>query len=377
MTRNSLLKSTAVAVLIAGALAATRGVRGQQPAGQAAGAGAGRGQGGGGGRGAVQAAVVSDEETLKRGFKKLHDGPQTVAEYEKIFNEIKNWGRWGKDDQFGTMNLVTDAKRKEASKLVKMGLVVSMAHTVETQKTADMDTPFELGGGGSHFSYGFHSTTQSHLDAICQFDYKGQLYNGFDIKEVKPNTGCKVEDVDHLKTGLITRGILMDIPRLKGLKYLEPGTPVYPEDFEAWEKKTGIKVGPGDAVFLRTGRWSRRAEKGPWQLYPAPPGQGEAGYHTLCAPWFKKRDVAIVGADVSNDVTPHIDVTAEVLAVTRGMPVHSLVIAALGGIIVDALDLEQLSETAARLNRWEFMVVGAPPRVTGATGSLINPVAIF
>jgi len=329
------------------------------------------------GRMNIDSATYSDEEFLKRGFKKPHDGYQTVAEYEKVFRQISNWGRWGKNDQMGTLNLITDEKRRQAAALVKSGIAVSMAHTVVQEVTADMQTPFKLEGGGSRFTYGFHSTTQSHLDAVCQFDYKGRLYNGFLIKDTKGPDGCKVQDVDMMKDGLITRGVLMDIPRLKGLPYLEPGTPVYASDFEAWEKKTGVKVGPGDAILLRTGRWARRAEKGPWQLYPAPPGEGEAGYHATTPIWFKQRDVAIVAADVSNDVTPHAEVKPEVLAYTRGMPVHSLAIVALGAIVVDALDFEAVADTAARLNRYEFLVVGAPPRVTGATGSLINMVAVF
>jgi kynurenine formamidase len=325
----------------------------------------------------VQAEDADEATFKKRGFRKPHDGPQSVAEYERIFKEISNWGRWGKDDQLGTLNLITNAKRKQAASLVKQGIAVSLAHDLITDKVADMPNPFELSGGGSTFRYSFHSTTHSHLDAICQFDYKGLLFNGWNIKEMKGPGGCKTQGVEAMKDGLMTRGILMDIPRLRGLKYLEPGTPVYAEDFEAWEKKTGIKVQPGDAVFLRTGRWARRAEKGPWQLYPAPPGEGEAGYHSTTPIWFKKRDVAIVGADVSNDVTPHIDVKPEVLAYTRGMPVHSLTIVALGAIVVDAMDLEAVAETAAKLNRWEFMVVGAPPRVKGGTGSLLNLTAVF
>ena len=200
------------------------------------------------------------------GFKKPNDGPQSIAEYEKIFKEISNWGRWGKDDQLGTMNLVTDAKRRQAAALVKNGIAVSLSHDLVTEKVADMPNPFELTGGGSTFKYSFHSTTHSHLDAICQFDYKGQLYNGHNIKDTKSEKGCTTLGVEALKHGLTTRGILIDIPRLRGLKYLEPGTAVYPEDIEAWEKKAGIKIGAGDAIFLRTGRWARRAEKGPWQL---------------------------------------------------------------------------------------------------------------
>lgn len=370
MTRRSLMAGVLVTIACVSATAVA--TRGQQPAGRAPAPGAAPQQGGG-----VQALAVDDAESARRGFKKPHDGPQTVAEYESLFTSISNWGRWGKDDQLGAMNLVTDAKRKQAASLVKTGVAVSLSHALVTDTVADMPTPFELTGGGSTFKYSFHSTTHSHLDAICQFDYKGQLYNGWQIKDTKSAKGCTTLHVDALKNGLTTRGVLVDIPRLRGVKYLEPGTPIYPAEIEAWEKKAGVKIGPGDAILLRTGRWLRRAEKGPWQLFPAPPGEGEAGYHVSCAAWFKKRDVAIVGADVSNDVTPHVEVAGEVLSLTRGMPIHSLTIVALGGIIIDALDLEAVADTAAKLNRWEFMLVGAPPRAVGATGSLINLTAIF
>jgi hypothetical protein len=178
------------------------------------------------------------------------------------------------------------------------------------------------------------------------------------------------------KAGFITRAILYDIPRLKGVPYLEPGTPVYPEDLEAWEKKIGVKAGPGDAILLRTGRWERREKVGPWNLIPADPTPGEAGYHISTVPWMKQRDVALIAADVSNDVRPS-GVPKEVQAVVRGMPVHSLYIVSMGGLLVDAVDLEEAAATAARLKRWEFMLSGAPDAVKGGTGSLLNLTALF
>lgn len=327
--------------------------------------------------GLIATSQVRGEQDFK-GFRAPNDGPQSIEEYEALKKELSNWGRWGQDDNLGAVNLITPEKIAEAATLVKTGQRVSMAHAVLQESAADMPNPFDLSGNGSKFTYTFHSTTHSHLDAVCQFDYKGVLFNGHRLgKDIKDENGCHVLDTDALKDGLITRGILLDIPRLKGLPYLEPGTAVYPADVEAWEEMAGVKVSSGDAIFLRTGRWARRAVTGPWQLYPAPPGEGEAGYHTDMARWFKERDVAIVGADVSNDVTPHLDAAAEVLAETRLMPVHSLAIVDLGIVIVDAMDLEAVAEMAAKLNRWEFMVVGAPPRIERGTGSLINLIAIF
>ncbi len=311
--------------------------------------------------------------------------PQSVAAFEQLQKEVSNWGRWGAADEIGTMNLVTDAKRKDAAKLVRTGRAVSLAHTLITESALDLPAapgaslgPFEMTNGGTTFKYSFHSTTHSHVDALCQFDYQGQLYNGVKVADAKGPGGCTKQGIEQVKTGFTTRGVLLDIPRLKGVPYLEPGTPVYAEDLEAWEKKARVKVQPGDAIFLRTGRWERRAKVGPWDLIPAKPidAAGEAGYHVSTVRWMKQRDVAIVAADVSNDVRPS-GVPQEVLSRVRAMPVHSLVIVSLGGYVVDAVDLEELAETAARLNRWEFLVTGAPAAARGATGSLLNLTAIF
>lgn len=311
--------------------------------------------------------------------------PQTVAAFEQLQKELSNWGRWGAADEIGTLNLITDAKRKAAAKLVKTGKAISLAHTLITESAPDLPNkpgmslgPFEMTNGGTTFKYSFHSTTHSHVDALCQFDYEGRLYNGVKVSEAKGPAGCSKQGMELVKVGFTTRGVLLDIPRLKGVPYLEPGTPVYPEDIEAWEKKAGVKVQPGDAIFLRTGRWDRRTKVGPWDLIPAKPidAAGEAGYHISTMRWMKQRDVAIIAADVSNDVRPS-GVPQEVLSRVRAMPVHSLAIVTLGAYIIDAVDLEELAATAAKLNRWEFMVTGAPAAAKGATGSLVNLTAIF
>jgi kynurenine formamidase len=182
---------------------------------------------------------------------------------------------------------------------------------------------------------------------------------------VNTDKGCAKLGIDNLKQGIVTRGVLLDIPRLKNLPYLEPGTPVFVEDIEAWEKKANVKVSPGDVILLRTGRWARRAKLGPWNV-----GQNEAGYHASIAPWLKERGVSFLTSDVAQDVTPS-------LVPGINLPVHTLAITALGIDIMDNLDLEQLAETAARLNRWEFLFMASPVPVTGGTGFPANPLAIF
>ena len=341
--------------------------RGGEPAGQRGGGDAagqpGDGQrGAGGGQRGRGGPVISPGPTAAR-------FPKNADEFDQMFNQVKNWGRWGKDDQLGTANLITDAKRKQAFALVKSRLTVSLAHNPLTEAAPDNGSPFEhtmnRGFTTDTYKVSYHGYAHSHIDALCHILYKGQTYNGHATADINTDKGCTELSIDKLKNGIVTRGILIDIPRLKNLPYLEPGTPVFIEDLEAWEKKAGVKVSPGDAIFLRTGRWARRAKLGPWNV-----PQNEAGYHASVAPWLKERGVSFLGSDDAQDVTPS-------LVEGVGLPVHTLAITALGLDILDNQDLEAVAETAAKLNRWEFLLIVAPVPVTGGTGFPVNALAIF
>ena len=293
----------------------------------------------------------------------------TAAEFDKLFTENNNWGRWGKDDRIGTGHLITEAKRKQAAALVKTGLAVSIAHDLSTEETADNPSPLRRVVGASFrtdtLTFNYHGGFTTHIDALCHYMHKGLQYNGA-TPSGSAETGC-VPGIENVRNGIVTRGILIDIPRLKGVPYLEPGTPIYREDVEAWEKKTGVKVSAGDAIVLRTGRWARRAKLGPERALG-----NAAGFHVSMGPWIKARDVAIAGGDVSVEVQTDPPVVEGLAG-----PLHTLLIAGLGMTIIDNFDTEALAETAARLNRWEFMLVIAPLRVPGGTGSPVNPLAIF
>jgi kynurenine formamidase len=295
--------------------------------------------------------------------------PRNAAEFDELFHKVSNWGRWGKDDQLGSANLVTVAKRKQAVALVKNGVTVSLAHNVLTEKAEDNANPFEhtmlRGFSMDRYAVSYHGYAHSHIDALCHILYKDQTYNGYPRADVNTEKGCTKLGIDNLKNGIVTRGILLDIPRLRGVEYLEPGTALYVEDLEAWEKKAGVKISSGDAILVRTGRWARRAKLGPWNV-----GQGAAGLHASVAPWVKERGVAFVGGDAAQDVVPSL-----VEGIT--LPVHTLFITAMGINLLDNQDLEALGETAARLNRWEFMLTIAPVPVTGGTGFPLNAIAMF
>jgi len=190
------------------------------------------------------------------------------------------------------------------------------------------------------------------------------MYNGYSQSEVNEK-GAQQLAVEAYKNGFVSRGILMDIPKLKGVPYLELSTPITPADFEAWEKKTGITVGSGDIVIVRTGRWARRAEKGQWNTEAT-----AAGMHVSCAKWFHQRDVAIIGSDTHGELMP---------SPVKGIPfpMHQLLLIAMGTPMFDNCDLEALSKATAARNRYEFMLTASPLAVPGGTGSPLNPIATF
>jgi kynurenine formamidase len=295
--------------------------------------------------------------------------PRNAAEFDEFFKQVSNWGRWGKDDQLGSVNLIDHTKRKQAAALVKNGMSVSLAHNLLTERADDNSNPFEhtmlRGYNMDRYAVSYHGYAHSHIDALCHILYKDQTYNGYARADINTEKGCTKLGIDNLKAGIVTRGVLFDIPRLKGVDYLEPGTAIYSDDLEAWEKKAGVKLASGDVLLLRTGRWTRRARLGPWNV-----GQNAAGLHASVAPWIKARGVAIVGSDAAEDVVPSM---VEGLA----LPVHTLLITAMGVNLLDNQDLETLGDTAARLKRWDFLITIAPLVVNGGTGSPANVLATF
>ena len=190
------------------------------------------------------------------------------------------------------------------------------------------------------YSTRYHGKVLTHMDALSHMFYQGKLYNGYPQSQVNGTERNNWQSA--YKNGLMSRGILMDIPRLKGVKYLDLSTPIYPADLDAWEKKAGVKVGSGDIVFIRTGRWARRAEKGPWDTETA-----AAGMHPTCASWFRQRDVAMVGSDTHGELMP-----SPVPGVA--FPMHQMLLIAMGTPMFDNCDLEPLSEAAAARHRWDF-----------------------
>ncbi len=305
----------------------------------------------------------------------------TRADFDRLMKDLSNWGRWGADDQVGAVNLITPTKRKNALRAVRDGVSVSMARRAEIETALDNprpitrvmnapgrpatlnDPPREISGVSDTITVSYHGFVHTHMDAFCHRAFKGFMYNGIPMTEVTEQA-CNKGSVFAWKDGIVSRGVLMDIPRLKGVEFLDPGTRIYPEDLDAWAKRANLKIEPGDIVLIRTGRWALRDAKGPYNTNQL------AGLYITCAKWLRQHDAAILGSDAAQDVRPSgIDGITE--------PIHALALVAMGMPIFDNLDLEAVSKEAAKRNRWEFLVTASPMAVPGATGSALNPIATF
>jgi len=319
--------------------------------------------------GAVLALVATGSPAVRTQQRAAPDHTVTQQQYEQWKKDLSNWGRWGPDDEIGTLNLITPARRKAAAALVKEGISVSLAGDPDTEKSVDNPIPYEhqmQGIGSDRWGVSYHGIAHTHLDALAHINENGVFYNGYKPDPdavLKANHHFK-NSIHNVKTGIFTRGVLIDIPRLKGVPYLEQGTPIYVEDLEAWEKQAGVKVGPGDALFVRTGVWARRKAVGP---YARGRTAKDAGLDPSVIPWLKQRDIAVMGSDHPQYVSPS-NITAAA---------HDFALVYLGVHLLDNCDLEALSEAAAARKRWDFLLTLAPIPMVGGTGSPINPIATF
>lgn len=298
------------------------------------------------------------------------------ADVEAWKTEHSRAGKWGTADELGAANLVTADKRRMAASLVREGISVSVAHPLETKVAPDVPSPLGhdmIENGESpkstysadRLTLGFHGWSHTHIDALCHIFDHGKMYNGFPQGRVTASDGCQVLAVDRIRDGLFTRGVLVDVPASRGTRWLEPGTPITGDELDAWEARTGTKVGPGDAVIVRTGRWARRANVGPWDV-----SQNSPGLHASAAEWLRARNVAVVATDVGLDVIPS-GVTGDIL------PVHVMLINTLGIYVIDDCDPEVLAKELGRRGRSDFLFVVAPLVIEGGTGSPINPLAVL
>ena len=316
---------------------------------------------------------------------------EQVLEY---FQSLSNWGRWGDEDTLGTLNLVTAEKRRQAASLVREGISVScskripwngpmqeiggampLTHMIVSGERFAVgdnpENPFFPGMKGIEWaaeslSFVFHGGVFTHIDDLGHVFYDGKMYNGRSSSLVKSGEGATVQNSEVMRDGIMTRGILYDIPRLRGRDALDD-TPVFPEDLEEFEQAHGVRAEAGDVLFLRTG-YAGQVDR--LAAGEAPPAT-HSGWGAACLPWLRERDAAVIGSDVATDPQPAGNYPETVI------PVHQVALVAMGLRLIDNAHLERLAETCARLNRWEFSLVVSPLWLQNGTGSPVNPLASF
>ena len=299
---------------------------------------------------------------------------QEVLGYKDV---VSNWGRWGDDDQLGTMNLLTPEKTARAVALVREGTTVSCARPLLFEPALDVKVPpvhimLKHGedapakgpaGSGDFFGVAFHGTTVTHLDSLAHMFWDGTMYNGQPASLVTAREGATAESIELLHKGVVGRGVLLDIARVRGVDWMMPGEGVMPEDVEAAEQAAGVRVEEGDILLLRTGNYKRRLTQGPTD-------DGNPGPQAALIPWLHERGVVVLGSDTGNDVVP-----AEYPNI--GSAVHHIGIVSMGLWILDNANLEELAQACAERNRWEFLLSMGPLRLQYGTGSPVNPIAVF
>jgi kynurenine formamidase len=298
--------------------------------------------------------------------------------FAELFDALSTWGRWGEEDERGTLHHGSEATVVAGAALVREGRTFGLGRPLDTRPSPHNPKPADHhmtmlpndGEGPLRFAMdyvgqAFHHPSHSHIDALCHISYQGSLYNGFRTASTVSADGAAALSVETLHEGLVGRGVLLDVPAVGERSWLEPGESVFRDDLEAAEQAQGVTVGPGDILLVRTGYAQRLAELGDMDG-----NDSVAGLHPTAMTFVADRRVAALGSDGNSDTSPSI---------TEGVafPIHVLAINAIGVHLLDYLSLEGLREACASSERWDFQFVAAPLRIPGGTGSPVNPIAIL
>lgn len=298
----------------------------------------------------------------------------TKAEYDAYKDRFKNWGRWGDDDHAGTLNHITEETRRAAATLVREGRTVSLARPVATSAVvpgARNATPVEHrmnigdGGCGDFIGISYHGFVNTHIDALCHiFTTDKKTYGGRPASDVT-ESGARSNSVDRWRNGIVTRGVLYDVPPRRGVPHVTLDAPVHARELEDIAAAQNVEPRAGDAVLVRMGAdafWSANADFAP--VWAAP------GLHASALEFLYEHDAALLGWDLM-EAGGQDDYRAP------SLPIHSVAIPYMGLPLLDNADFEALAATCAELGRWEFLITIAPLVVLGGTGSPVNPIAVF
>ena len=300
----------------------------------------------------------------------------TKQEVGSYLSDRRNWGRWGDKGSAGAINLITAEKRLSAVALVKTGRTVSLSRPFPVAPSAENPRPAQHfikkedrppGGGAALDYYGvfYHGTATTHIDALCHVWDQGGMWDGRDPSQVITFEGATYGTVDQWKEGILTRGVLLDVPKHRGEPYVTLDSPVHGWELEDIVKEQGLILEPGDACMVYSGREAYAQDHG--GVWSRGREFERAGLHASCLPFIRDNDMSTLGWDMM-DAMPN----------EYGIPwtVHG-VIFAYGVALLDNSLLQPLAEACAEEGRYDFMLTINPLNVVGGTGSPVNPVAVF
>jgi kynurenine formamidase len=300
------------------------------------------------------------------------------AEFRELYQQLRTGLPWDAADRRGALNFLTPQRTLAAAAQVKLGHSISLAGPIENRTTpdnphpavhrmtgtaADAD-PDGLSFGTDRIEMNVHGNADSHMDALCHVMFDGRLYNDVPADAVTMS-GAEELSIAVSKDGVAGRGVLLDIPAVRGTEWLEPGDHVTVADVLAAEERQQVHAGAGDVLLVRVGHRRRRDERQPWDAAAA-----RAGLHPTVIPLLAERQIAILGSDSNSDTAP---------SAVSGVdfPVHILAINALGLQLLDYLQFEDLLPLCIENSQWSFLCVIAPLRLPSGTGSPVNPIAIM
>ena len=303
----------------------------------------------------------------------------STQELSELFEQLKNWDRWGRDDQAGTLNFITDDVRRAAAALVRSGQSISLAHDLATSPMPEHPNPVQhhmLASGDArdsngipgyeaardHLAVDVHGLWTTHVDALSHMFVAGEMYGGRPASDVRSD-GARSNTVMSMANGVVSRGVLLDIPRALSIPFLDTGQYVTIEDLETAERSQGVTVKSGDVLLVAWGRQARRSEKKGFD--------GFAGLHPECLGWLAERDVAVLGSDGISDPMPFLGTEQ------WPFPIHQIAIVAMGMPLIDNVATAVLSQACAAAGQWEFLFSMSPLRITGGTGCPVNPTAVL
>ena len=309
----------------------------------------------------------------------MSDFELSADEFRALYDRVKHMSLQGSADRRGALNNISSSEVVAAASGVWRGRAVSLAAPIESEVTLDnpdpavhqMTHPGTSSAPTSGLSFALdrvalniHGNADSHIDALSHVIFDGILYNGLSPGAVTA-PGATELSIEVAESGIVGRGLLLDIPRVRGVPWLEPGDHVTADDLIAAEAAQEVRIEPGDLLFVRVGHRNRRAALGPWDAANA-----RAGLHPAALELLAERRIGALGSDGNNDTAPS---TAEGV----DFPVHVLAVNAMGLHLLDWLQFDNLVAVCEELNRWSFLCVVAPLRLRAATGSPVNPIAIF